>query len=197
MRVLNVGGGGESGAIPPIYDGWDVVRLDINPTCRPDLLMDAKDLNNLDAAQFDAVYSAHCLEHIYPHELRAVLHGMYHVLTDDGFVDISVPNIGKLLQVVAERGLDLDSHLYDSPGGPIGVRDMIWGYSRFQEYNHHPELQLHKNGFTQRTLAQLLIQCDFAFAYMVANGWDLRVVAFKVEPGTERLRALGLAAADD
>jgi hypothetical protein len=158
--------------------------------------MDAKDLNNLEPAQFDAVYSAHCLEHIYPHDLRAVLHGMYHVLTDDGFVDISVPDIGKLLKVVAERGLDLDSHLYDSPGGPIGVRDMIWGYSKYQALNHRPELQLHKNGFTKRTLAQLLIQCDFPFAYMFAKGWDLRVVAFKQQPTDERLQALGLMPSD-
>ena len=158
--------------------------------------MDARDLGTLEPEQFDAVLSSHCLEHIYQHELRAVIHGMYHVLTDDGFVDISVPNIGKLLQVVAERGLDLDSHLYDSPGGPISVRDMLWGYSRFQEYNHSPIWQVHKNGFSPRTLAQLLLHCDFPFAYQVLRGYDLRVIAFKQRPGDEQLEALGLVVSD-
>jgi SAM-dependent methyltransferase len=197
VRVLNVGSGGRGSQMPQIYANWDVVWLDLNPTFQPDLLMDARDLGTLEPGQFDAVFSSHCLEHIYPHELRAVIHGMWHVLKADGFVDISVPNIGRLLELVHERGLDLDSHVYDSPGGPICVRDMIWGYSRHQEYTHRPELNLHKNGFSQRTLGQLLINSDFPAAYMVSNDLDLRVIGFKQPPGNERLVALGLVQDDD
>ena len=192
MRMLNVGGGGKGSPIPPIYADWDVVWLDLNPTVKPDLLMDARDLGSLEPEQFDAVFSSHFLEHVYPHDLRAAIHGMYHVLKADGFVDITVPNTGRLFQIVAERGLDLDSHVYDSPGGPIAVRDFLWGYAPFQAYSHRPELQLHKNGFSRRTLGNLLIHSDFLSVFMVQDDFHLRVIAFKSDTDEKRLRELGL-----
>lgn len=197
MRVLNVGSGGKGSPMPPIYAEWDVVWLDLNPSLQPDLLMDARDLGTLEPEQFDAVFSSHCLEHIYPHDLRDVIHGMWHVLKPDGFADIRVPNVGRLFKLIAENGWDLDSHVYDSPGGPIAVRDVLWGYWPFQAYSHQPELQLHKNGFSRRTLGNLLLGSDFPSVFMVLDDIDLRALAFKAKTEQARLVELGVIAPDD
>jgi hypothetical protein len=59
---------------------------------------------------------------------------------------------------------------------------MLWGYAPFQEYSHQPVLQLHKNGFSQRTLGNLLLNSDFRSVFMVSADFHLRVLAFKQVP---------------
>lgn len=192
MRALNVGSGGEGAPMPGIYEGWEIVRLDLDPTAQPDLLMDVRDISTLAPEQFDAVYSSHNLEHLYRHDLRAVIHGMWHVLNDGGFVDIIVPNVGKVLAEVVAQGLDLDSFLYQTPGGPICVRDVLWGYSKFCEYSQRPELYLHRNGFSKHTLGMLLMHSGFSSVVVVGAEWDLRVIGFKQPASDRRLLELGL-----
>ena len=70
MRLLNIGSGPASLTIPAYYGDWDVVRLDIELRNEPDLLMDAMDLDTLEAGQFDAAYASHLLEHIYPARMK-------------------------------------------------------------------------------------------------------------------------------
>jgi hypothetical protein len=192
-----VGGGGKGSPMPLIYADWDVVWLDLNPSLQPDLLMDARDLGTLEPEQFDAVFSSHCLEHIYPHDLRALLHGAWHALKENGFMDVVVPNTRLALQRMVEDNLDLDSFLYHSAGGPICVRDTLWGYARYQEFSHHPELHIHKNGFSKRTLANLLMAAEFSTVYVIDDSWDLRVLAFKRKPEARRLESLGVAVSND
>ena len=57
-KVLNVGGNDRKIPIPPYFDGWEHLLLDIDPTGAPDILCDARELISLEAAQFDAIYSA-------------------------------------------------------------------------------------------------------------------------------------------
>lgn len=194
MRVLSVGSGNEAGEMPPWFNGWEVTRLDVNPACEPDLLMDARDLHNQMPVQFDAVFCSHNLEHYYPHEGGRVVSGMRHVLKPDGFVDAYVPNIGRLLQVAGKREWDLDTFMYQSPGGPILLHDMIYGYSKLVEFTEAAEWYAHKQGFSARTISLLFTRCGFARTYIQETDTDIRACAFKMTPSEERLVELGLAA---
>lgn len=79
-KVLNVGGNSKAIALPPIFDGYEHLLLDIDPTGKPDLLCDARELTSTPAAQYDAVYCSHNLEHYFRHDVPRVLAGFIHVL---------------------------------------------------------------------------------------------------------------------
>ncbi len=79
------------------------------------------------ASQFDAVYCSHNLEHYYRHDVSRVLAGFRHVLNSDGFAEIRVPDLADLMQTVVRRGLDVDDLLYQSPAGPVTVRNVLYG----------------------------------------------------------------------
>lgn len=189
--VLNVGSGKAGVPLPKWYDGWDVVRLDIDPRVAPDILMDARELVKFERT-FDACYSSHNLEHFSTHDGGIVIRGMRHVLKPGGFVDVSVPDVGGLLQQAGERGWDLDTFMYQSSGGPICVRDMLYGYERQSEFSDHPEYMVHKNAFSARTLHLLLSWCGFGAVFVAPSDFQLRAVAFDSDPGNDALKALGL-----
>ena len=62
-RLLNVGGGSKTIAIPPHYAGWEHLLLDVDTKSAPDVVCDARELASLPAAQYDAIYCSHNLEH--------------------------------------------------------------------------------------------------------------------------------------
>jgi hypothetical protein len=123
--------------------------LDIDPRGNPDVVADARELAVLPAAQFDAVFCSHNLEHYYPHEGARVLAGFAHVLKDDGFAEIRVPDIKALMKHVVEAGLDVDDVVYTSPAGPITAHDMLYGWSVELEQSGR-DFYSHKSGFSPR-----------------------------------------------
>jgi len=177
-RVLNVGGGSESIRLPPQYAGFDVLRLDIDPQVKPDVLCDARDLARLDAGQFDAIYCAHNLEHYYVHEVPKVLGGFLHVLKGDGFAHVIVPDIAEVMRVAVERSLDLDDVLYTSPAGPVMVRDVIWGWGA-EIARSGNDFYAHKTGFTQKSLLAAAEAAGFGKVYHAAGNYEAHVLAFK------------------
>jgi predicted SAM-dependent methyltransferase len=50
----------------------------------------------------DAVWAAHCVEHLYEHQVRLALAEFRRVLRDDGFVCVIVPDLQLVAQYVAE-----------------------------------------------------------------------------------------------
>jgi hypothetical protein len=52
-----------------------------------------------------------------------------HLLKDNGFADIRVPDITEVMRVALARGLDIDDVLYQSTGGPVMVLDALYGFS--------------------------------------------------------------------
>ena len=92
-RVLNVGGNSRRIPIPAHFSGWEHHLLDIDPAGAPDIVCDARELQALPAASYDAVYCSHNLEHYFRHDLPRVLAGFLHVLKPDGFADIRVPDM--------------------------------------------------------------------------------------------------------
>src|SRR5262249_17723561 len=127
--VLNVGGNSKAIPIPPYYAGWEHHLLDIDPRVEPDLLMDARELVQATPGRYDAVYCSHNLEHYHRADAAKVVAGFSHVLKEDGFVEIRVPDVLAVIQHVAKNGMDVDDVLYQAPVGPILVRDVLYGYS--------------------------------------------------------------------
>ena len=190
-KVLNVGGNDRSIAMPAHFGDWEKVWLDIDPAVKPDLVCDARELATLPAAQFDAVYCSHNLEHYHRHEVPRVLRGFLHVLKPEGFIHVRVPDLGELMRVVVEKGLDIDDVLYQSPAGPITVRDTIYGYGVEIERSGN-DFFAHKTGFTRKSLAAMLAQCGFAHIYVGQGNLEVIAYAFRAPPDSEARALLHL-----
>jgi SAM-dependent methyltransferase len=192
-RVLNVGGNSKDIPIPRHYEGWEHLLLDIDSRGKPDLVCDARKLETLPAAQFDAVYCSHNLEHYYPHDGVKVLKGFLHVLKPDGFAEIRVPDILEVLQRVVNSGMDISDVLYESPAGPISPHDVLYGFGKEIERSGQ-DFYAHKTGFTLKALRRALEKAGFLkiLATDVPNAFELRAFAFKTEPTAEQRRILGL-----
>jgi SAM-dependent methyltransferase len=188
-RVLNLGGGSKATPIPAYYDGFDHVLIDLDPSGRPDIVLDGCELETLEPGQADAVYCSHNLEHYRAHEVPRVLAGMLHVLKPDGFADIRVPDLGQLFQDIVARGLDIGDLLYTSPAGPVHVRDVIYGLgSRIESSGQ--DFYAHRTGFTQTSLAKELVMAGFGYVVRrPGNMYEIAVLAFRQVP-TEAQKAL-------
>jgi hypothetical protein len=187
-RLLNVGGGNKGIPLPPVYQGWEHILLDIDPKGGPDLVCDARELTALPPGQYDAVYCSHNLEHYYRHDVPRVLAGFRHVLKEDGFAEIRVPDLADLMQTVVRRGLDVDDLLYQSPAGPITVRDVLYGLGVEIERSGN-DFWAHKTGFTKKSLTAMLVRCGFPIVYNGTGNFEVAAFAFKGPP-TEEIRLL-------
>jgi len=193
MRVLNVGGNSKMIPIPAHYSGWEHLLLDIDPHGNPDVLCDARDLTSLAPGQFDAVYCSHNLEHYYRHDGHRVLRGFLHVLRDDGFAEIRVPDLDSLMQHVVKSGMDIEDVLYVSSAGPITPRDVLYGYGAEIERSGQ-DFFAHKTGFTEKSLYRVLEQAGFEEAVLVKEvpTFELHVIAFKSTPRPDQYALLGI-----
>ena len=192
-RVLNVGGGSKSTPIPGHYSEWESVLLDIDPLGQPDIVLDARKLRSLDAGQFDAVYCSHNLEHYYRHDAATVLEGFRHVLKDDGFAEIRVPDLDAVMRRVVASGMDIGDVLYESPAGPITVIDVIYGLG-VEVARSGNDFYAHKSGFSPKLLDEALRAAGFTevFVFMAAEIFEVRAFAFKAVPKDWQIKLLAL-----
>lgn len=193
MRVLNVGGSTKTIPIPPHYAGWDHLLLDIDPRRGVDVVCDARALGTLAPGQFDAVYCSHNLEHYYRHDVPKVLAGFLHVLKDEGFAEIRVPDMPAVFRRMLDDGLDFGDVLYESPSGPIQVIDVIYGWSPEIERSGN-DFFAHKTGFSAKSLGERLLEAGFADVWNAGpyDPYELRALAFKTAPSPALRRRLGL-----
>ncbi len=194
-RVLNVGGNNKEIPLPAAYQGWEHILLDIDPTGKPDIVCDARKLATLPGSQFDAVYCAHNLEHYFRHDVGKVLFGFHHVLKNEGFAHIRVPDLGDLMKTVVQRGLDIDDFLYQSPMGPVTVRDVLFGYGP-QIERSGCDFYAHKTGFTQKSLTAALSRAGFGCIFGGSGGLEVVAYAFKTRPSAFATSLLGLPPVD-
>lgn len=192
-KVLNVGGNSKAIALPPAYAGYEHLLLDIDPTGKPDIVCDARQLTGLQPAQFDAIYCSHNLEHFYHHDVAKVLAGFRHVLNDQGFAHIRVPDIGAVMKACVERGLDIEDTLYTSAQGPIKVMDVLYGWGD-QIERSGVEFFAHKTGFTEKSLGRALVTAGFTKIYCTSGNLEVNAWAFKATPSDEVRAAFNLAA---
>lgn len=146
--LLHVGCGGEP--LPEWAQGqFDEVRLDIDERCAPDVVASMTDMGGI--GPFNAIYSSHSLEHLYPHEVQQALGEFRRVLTDKGYAVIVVPDL--------EDVSATDTVLYESPAGPVTGLDLIYGMRSLIERQPH---MAHHTGFTSATLRAVLVDAGFS-----------------------------------
>ncbi|MSQ72450.1 MAG: hypothetical protein EXR27_14335 [Betaproteobacteria bacterium] len=192
--VLNVGGGSKAVEIPAHYAGWEHMLLDIDPKRGVDLVCDTRLLaDTFPSGGYDAVYCSHNLEHYYRHDVNRVLGGFLHVLSDAGFAEIRVPDIGELFRLITAADLDIEHAIYESSVGGISAHDVIYGYAPEIEASGQ-DFYAHKTGFTRASLARALISNGFPEIYFAPPlaMLELRVFAFKRAASRETLSSLAL-----
>ena len=175
--VLNVGGASKSIPIPVHYRGWEHLLLDIDPRGNPDVVCDARELTKLEPGLFDAVYCSHNLEHYFAHDGRKVLAGFLHVLKNEGFAEIRVPDLKCVMQRMIANGMDIEDKLYDSPSGPMTIKDVLYGWGRQIEVSG-VDFYAHKTGFTPKALRTTLESAGFGEVIVVERPEIYEVAAF-------------------
>ena len=101
---------------------WCEIRLDIDPAVSPDVVGSITDMPAVETASVQAVFSSHNIEHLYPHDVPLALAEFYRVLTHDGFVVITCPDLQSVCALIAED--KLTEAAYISPAGPIAPLDI-------------------------------------------------------------------------
>jgi SAM-dependent methyltransferase len=127
-RVLvNVGcGPRHASTLPRYFDGWRQVRVDVDASVEPDILAELTDLSPIPDASADAVWAAHCVEHLFAHQVKLALTEFRRVLREDGFVCVIVPDLQTIAQYIAADRLH--EPLYDSPAGLVTPHDIVFGF---------------------------------------------------------------------
>jgi SAM-dependent methyltransferase len=156
---------------------WDEVRLDIDPSVFPDIEGTLTDMNAVATESVDAIYSSHNIEHVFPHEVDAVLREFHRVLKRDGFVVLTCPDLASVCQAVVND--KLMEPLYVSPAGPISPIDILYGHRA--AIADGKIYMAHKTGFTYSTLCKAFFAAGFKFNFGAARPehYDLWNVAFK------------------
>ncbi len=190
-KILNVGGNSKAIPLPPQYEGWDHVLLDIDPKGNPDVLCDARELITLPEPAYDSVYCSHNLEHYYYHDVKKVLAGFSHVLKADGFVYICVPDMNEVMRIVVEKNLDIDDELYQCSAGSILVRDVMYGWG-IQIESSGCDFFAHKTGFTERSLINVLDGAGFPWIFTCTGNLEVTAFAFKDEPSDYLTKLLNI-----
>ncbi len=84
--LVNLGSGPKGAAwLPAMFAEWRELRVDIDAKVAPDILADVTDLSAIESGSVDAVWSAHCIEHLYLYQVGTAIAEVYRILTDDGF----------------------------------------------------------------------------------------------------------------
>ena len=187
---LNCGAGPRGGGgVPEFFGTWREIRIDLDPKTAPDVVASITDLSEIPDGVADAVFTSHCLEHLYQHQVPAALGEFHRVLNEGGFLCLYVPD----LQAVAERiaADQLADIAYESPAGPVTPHDMVYGFSPALAQGHVH--MAHRCGFTRTVLAQRLREAGFTDSLLRRNPKtiELNVLAAKTTfGGPERLSAL-------
>lgn len=179
-RLLHVGCGSSNITdLKGFNSSWKEDRLDINPDVNPDIIADITDLGCVPSNEYDAVYSSHNIEHVYAHQVEAVLKDFYRVLTPKGFLIITCPDLESVCEQVIQKGLV--EPLYDSAAGPISAIDILYGHR--QSIANGNTFMSHKCGFTFQVIANCLEHSGFKsiFGGKRPAHFDLWMLAFKNE----------------
>jgi hypothetical protein len=184
--LVNLGSGPKDLAwLPAMFADWRELRVDSDPSAAPDLLADITDLSAIETGSIDAIWSAHCLEHLYLHQVGGAIAEMHRILADDGFMCLIVPD----LQVLAEYIVNDKLHevVYQSAAGPVTAHDILFGYGPYIAQGH--SRMAHRCGFTPGLLVRELQKSPFAEIILRRRpNHELAAVARKRPPATDAER---------
>lgn len=153
---------------------WREIRLDIDPSVQPDIVADLTDLGMIPDASVDAVWSSHNLEHLEDFQVPGALAEFRRVLKPGGFALITLPNLQRVAELIADGRAD--QVMYHSPSGPITPLDMLFGHRASIENGNH--YMAHRTGFSPERLGRKLSEAGFAEVRVIKGpSFDLWAVA--------------------
>jgi hypothetical protein len=165
---------------------WQEIRFDIDPSCSPDIIGTIANMENVASGSVDAIFSSHNIEHIYSHEVEPTLREFLRVLSNDGFVILTCPDLQSVCSAVANNKL-LET-LYVSPAGPIAPLDILYGHRTSIAGGNH--FMAHKCGFTYSALSGAVLSSGFlsVMGGVRPAAFDLWIAAFKKEKTVDQMR---------
>jgi SAM-dependent methyltransferase len=190
--LVNLGSGRKGVAhLPAMFADWREFRVDVDPDVAPDLVADITDLSGIATGSADAVWSAHCIEHLYLHEVGKAVAEAHRILADDGFLCMIVPDLQSIASyIVNDR---LHEVIYRSPAGPVTAHDMLFGFTPALAQGRIS--MAHNCGFTPSLLMQKLQESRFAEIVLRRRAnHELAAVAQKRAPADAAARDALLAA---
>lgn len=172
-------------------EDWLEERLDINPSVLPDVVGTMTEMSAVPTSSVQAVFSSHNIEHLYPHEVPRALSEFLRVLTDDGYVVITCPDLQSVCQLVAEDKLTETEHV--STAGSIAAIDVLYGHRLAMAQGNL--YMAHRCGFTRKVLMGSLHAAGFKSIAAVARPkkFELWAVATKEVLEEQELRGLAEA----
>lgn len=175
--LLHIGCGTASPErLPECFRGvhWREIKLDIDPRVNPDIVASLTDMSMVATASADAVWSSHNLEHLEGFQVPKALEEICRVLKPGGFALITLPDLGRIAQLITEGRAD--QVLYTSPAGPITPLDMLFGHQASLTRGNH--YMAHRTGFTAERLGTMLAEAGFGEVRVVkGRSFDLWAVA--------------------
>lgn len=136
---------------------WEELRLDIDPSVRPDFLGSMVDMSVINAGSVNAIFSSHNIEHLYPFEVPKALKEFQRVLAKDGFLVLTCPDLQSVCKLIAED--QLTDTAYMSPAGPITPLDILYGFR--PSLSKGDLYMAHRCGFTRKVLHATLKASGF------------------------------------
>jgi predicted SAM-dependent methyltransferase len=190
-KMLHVGCGLKriQNTVKGFNDGaWQETRLDVDASVEPDIVGSITDMSLVNDSSFDAVFSSHNIEHLYPHEVPIALREFRRVLTDQGFCVLTCPDLKSVCELVSQD--KLTEPAYVSRAGPITPLDILYGHRASMSEGNL--FMSHRSGFTERTLREALLTSGFPSVATSCRprAFDLWALASKSKRAESELRAL-------
>ena len=184
--LVHLGNGRKQNAsLPAMFGGWRELRVDADPKMAPDLLADVTDLSAIESGSADAVWLAHCLEHLYLYQVSQAIAEVFRILAADGFLCLIVPDLQAAAEYITQDRLH--EVVYQSPAGPVTAHDIIFGFGPFLAQGHGR--MAHRCGFTPGLLVRKLQEVPFAEIIMRRRpNQELAAVARKRPAASEAER---------
>lgn len=184
--VLHIGCGEASPQkLPSLFQqpGWKEMRLDINEKVRPDIVASMTDMRSVAENSMDAVFLAHTLEHVYPHQVPVAIQEFFRVLKPGGILMMVVPDMQTIAAYIADG--KWEEPLYKTAtGATISPIDVVYGWRPAIASGNVSTA--HHNANTAKSLAQHLLGTGFINISLRREWVELWAAAYKPQPGAPK-----------